>query len=211
MKLVKHEINAILISIFSPLLIMLLLIIVGYFSKPIWFGNYINLYIPMIVLGFSWVLCKMNNRRHYFIWFSILSICFIQKLYLQAAMCKDDGYLRYENLYTTGIIKRSDIIIEANVITSVYFPDVQQYNDGLLPDNWYRYMYDHVNWVNNYDSILEDRTRFFTGYELDTAKYASIFNHGFRLEEQFDFEMKYFDYTSTSIYLYSKENAVKYH
>ena len=203
--LVKHEINAIFISLFLPLSIMIFLIIEGYINKPVWFGNYINLYIPIIILGFSWMLCSLKNKRLFYLWFPIVSICFMQKLYLQAAMCRDDGYLRYENLYTNGVITSSDIIIKANQNTSAYFPNVQQFNDGVLPDNWYRYIYDHVSLVNNFDSIVEDKTRFFTGYELDSVKYDYIFNKGFRLEKQFDFDMKYFDYTRTSLFLYSRE------
>lgn len=205
MNLKRHEIYAIIISIFLPFTIMTIVIIEGYINKPVWFGNYINLYIPIVAFGISLILCKMNNKRFFYIWFSILSLCFSQKLYLQAAMCKDDGFQRYADLYKEGIIKSSDVIINAYNITSVYYPEVQQFYDGELPNNWNRFFYEHIKLVNNYDSILEDKTRFFSGCQLDSVKYGYIFNKGFRLEKRYDFEMKYYDFTSNSLYLYSRE------
>lgn len=207
-KLEKNEINAIFISLLLPISIMILLIIVGYITKPIWYSTYINLYIPIVVFGVSWILCKMYNKTLIYVWFSILSICFAQKLYLQAIMCMDDGCLQYENLYTNGVIKSSDIIIKANEYSCVYFPNVKQYNDRLDPSMiGYKFFSDHIKVVNNYDSLLVNKTHFFSCYKLDSVRYSSLFNMGYKLEKEFDFEMKYFDYESNSMFLYSKEDT----
>ncbi len=193
------------ISIGIPISIMFILIFVGYLTKPIWYGNYITLYFPLMALGLGWVLYSYNNKKFSIMFFLVLFVCFTQKLYLQAKMCADNEYEKYVNLYNDRVILPTDVIIEANQKSSVYLNNISQYsNIDELPNNWYRFMYDNINVVDSYKPILKNRKRFFSTQIIDTQKLPYLANY--TLVKEYHFEAKYYVFITTSLYLYVKND-----
>lgn len=206
-KFTKVERNASLISIGLPITIMTGLVLVGSFTKPIWFGNYITLFFPVMALGLGFLVWKLDDKRITVCWFVLLSICFIQKLYLQSKMCQDTAYENYLALYEAGTISSDDTIIEANQRTSAYFIDVPQYKAGIdRPKDWYSFQYDHIKIVPNYESILKDKNSFFSTVELTDSIYPTKAN-GFKLVKEWHFKSQYYDFIDVELYQYKRNGT----
>ena len=203
-KLSIPEKMAALIAIGLPTILMLGLILVGNFTKPIWFGNYITLYFPVMALGLGFFVWKLNSRRLFVFWFSLLTICFVQKLYLQSRMCQDNAYEKYVALYENGIIKPSDLLIEGNQRSSAYFVNVPQYKAGIeRPKDWYSFQYDHIHLVDDYTILLKDRNDFFSTVKLTDSIYSPQ-AHGFKIIESWHFQSRYYDFIDVDLYHYKR-------
>lgn len=200
------ERNSLIISIGLPFVIMLALVIIGGLTKPIWFGAYITLFFPIMALGLGWMVYKLDNRRLTVLWFSVLSLCFMQKFYLQNSMCHDSGYANYKALYDKGIISTSDIIIEANQTSSIYFDKVSQYKVlDSIPYNWYRFQYDHIRGVSDYGTLVRNKDRFFSTVELNKdVSFTGM--EDFKIDTLFHFNIAYFVNSEAKLYLYKRHD-----
>lgn len=207
LSLSKFEQNSSLIAIGLPTAIMIVLVVIGGITKPIWFGNYITLFFPIMALGLGYFVWKLDDRRITVSWFVLLSICFIQKLYSQAQICHDKAYENYLSLFENGTISSDDTIIEANQRTSAYFIDVPQYKAGIdRPKDWYRFQYDHIQLVSDYESILKDKNSFFSTVKLTDSIYATK-TKGFELVKEWHFKSQYYDFVDVELYQYKRNDT----
>ncbi len=191
-----------LVAVLIPVIIMSFITTFSILVTPLWYSRYIIIFFPMIAFGFAFFIYNLN-KKYLYIYISILSICFTQKIYSTYLATSNKGLTNYSNLIDSKILP-NDIILDAGLYEATYFKEIKQYaNQSNKSKNLvFNHIYNwNVNLINNYSELLNNRNSFWSPKFKDDSVYV-IGNSKFYLKEMHRFEYSYEAKGIISIYKY---------